>query len=117
MSLFQKITSFLNPSKKFKLVSPKQFNQEIRENPGLTKLIDTRSSQEFLAGHVPNAIHIDLLSPKFAEEIEKLDKNETYLVYCQRGSRSINACKTMHKKGFANLRILKGGYVSWKKSS
>ena len=64
---------------------------------------------------VEGAMAIDYEADSFEAEVAKLDKQKTYLVYCQRGGRSSKACKLMAKKGFKNLYNLQGGYLDWAK--
>lgn len=80
--------------------------------PGIV-LLDVRTPEETVEGMINGAIAIDYESDNFETEIATLDKSKTYLVYCQKGGRSSNACKTMAGKGFKNLYNLKGGYLAW----
>jgi len=61
-----------------------------------------------------NAINVDYLSETFREEIDKLDKNNIYLIYCQSGGRSGNALKIMSELNFMTVYNLAGGIISWK---
>jgi rhodanese-related sulfurtransferase len=66
-----------------------------------------------MEGHLVNAINIDVESPSFASEIEKLDKSATYAVYCRSGRRSANAVATMKDAGFSSLFNLDAGVQEW----
>jgi rhodanese-related sulfurtransferase len=48
------------------------------------------------------------------EEVQKLDKDVTYFVYCRTGVRSANSCLLMKELGFNNTYNLIGGIVDWK---
>ena len=74
-------------------------------------LIDVRTREEYLAGNIPNAINIDVLSQDFKSKIDMLDKNKEYLIYCRSGNRSIIASSIMSTNGFINIYNLENiGY-------
>ena len=82
------------------------------KNPGVV-VLDVRTAGEFAAGHIENAINIDVESGSFDSEITKLDKNVEYAVYCHSGRRSGIATDKMAKAGFTKLTNLQDGIVSW----
>jgi rhodanese-related sulfurtransferase len=47
------------------------------------------------------------------QELEKLDKNKAYYIYCRTGSRSANTCELMKEIGFAKTYNLLGGITEW----
>lgn len=76
-------------------------------------LLDVRTEAEVTEGKIPGAAVIDFRSPDFRQNIEKLDKSKTYLVYCRSGNRSGQACNIMKEMGFEKLYNLEGGYMEW----
>ncbi|SMC82013.1 rhodanese-like domain-containing protein [Moheibacter sediminis] len=78
-------------------------------------LLDVRTPEEFAQGYIPNAINVDVNSEGFDAEIKKLDKEKTYYVYCQAGTRSSKASSRLLRNGFKNIVNLKDGYSSYKK--
>lgn len=77
-------------------------------------VLDVRTDAEVAEGIIPNAIHIDIYKGQgFVEEIEALDKNKNYYVYCRSGNRSGQACAIMDQLGFANAYNLEGGIIEW----
>ncbi|MDX1902782.1 MAG: rhodanese-like domain-containing protein [Thermonemataceae bacterium] len=76
-------------------------------------LIDVRTPMEFGSGHIQNAKLMDISSPTFANDIEKLDKSKTYYLYCRSGARSSSASQYMVSKGFTKVYNLSGGIISW----
>lgn len=76
-------------------------------------ILDVRTPAETAEGMIDGAIAIDYETDNFETEVDKLDKEKTYLVYCKSGGRSSDACDIMAKKGFKNLYSLKGGYTAW----
>jgi rhodanese-related sulfurtransferase len=77
-------------------------------------IIDVRTSEEFEQLRLPNSINIDFYNPQdFMQELEKLDKNKIYYIYCRTGSRSANTCELMKEIGFAKTYNLLGGITEW----
>jgi len=54
--------------------------QENQDNPNFATL-DLRFPESFAYGHIENAINIEYYSQTFRDELDKLDKNKTYLIY------------------------------------
>ena len=87
------------------------FVSEIK-NPNVV-VLDVRTAGEFAAGHIENAINIDVEGMSFDSEISKLDKSKEYAVYCHSGRRSGIATEKMAKVGFTKLSNLDGGIIKW----
>lgn len=88
---------------------------EFREKlsvPGVV-ILDVRTPAETAQGKVANALEIDIQSPNFKQQIEALDKDKTYLVYCKAGGRSARACSAMQEMGFNELYNLEGGFTAF----
>lgn len=75
--------------------------------------LDVRTPGEFAQGYIEGARLIDFQSGNFQNEIEALDKNATYAVYCRSGNRSGQAVKIMRDAGFTNVFNLDGGVIDW----
>lgn len=76
-------------------------------------ILDVRTPGEVAQGAIKGAVNIDVSAPDFKEQIAKLDKEKTYLVYCRSGARSARACGIMCEGGFGKLVNLQGGYMAW----
>ena len=77
-------------------------------------ILDVRTLDEFNEGFIANAINIDIhRGEDFVNEIEALDKNKSYYVYCRSGMRSAKACEIMNQLGFENAYNLIGGIAEW----
>jgi rhodanese-related sulfurtransferase len=79
-------------------------------------LLDVRTPKEFDAERIEGAVLIDYLSPAFRDEMAKLDREKTYLVYCRTGNRTKGALKVMRELGFRNLLHLTSGISKWKEA-
>ena len=93
-------------------------NQSIWKNQLLSEknaiILDVRTPEEFENSRIPNSRNIDFYNPqKFIQEIEKLDKDNSYYIYCRTGVRSVNSCQLMSELGFKKVYNLLGGIEEW----
>ena len=72
-------------------------------------LIDVRSNQEYEEGHLDGAINIPLFN--IERDIEKAvkSKQDTVILYCAKGIRSLEAKKILENLGYERVYNLKGG--------
>jgi phage shock protein E len=66
-------------------------------------IIDVRTPAEFSGGHLEGAVNIDIQSSDFASQIDDLDRNGSYVVYCRSGNRSGMAMAQMLDMGFTDV--------------
>ena len=59
---------------------------------------------------------IEVNLPDFSKEIQALNKNKTYLLYCRSGTRTRKAADAMQKMGFKHVYMLEGGITAWKEA-
>jgi rhodanese-related sulfurtransferase len=90
------------------------FSKKTAESGVVT--LDVRTPGEFMTGHIQGAQNIDFEGGSFESQIESLDKNGTYAVYCRSGNRSGQAVKVMQDAGFKNIYNLDGGVIDWANS-
>lgn len=77
-------------------------------------ILDVRTEDEWNEGIIPGAVNIDIYKGQgFIYEVDQLDKNKNYYVYCKAGGRSAQACAIMNQLGFANAYNLVGGFMQW----
>jgi rhodanese-related sulfurtransferase len=89
-----------------KLVSENVGNQDF-------VILDVRTPDEYTARHIAGAIDISYESAQFKNDVNKLDRNKQYLVYCQTGVNSATAAKIMAGLGFKDVQDITGGYAAW----
>lgn len=99
-----------------KMLTPQEALELIKKNSKNTDfvILDIRTPEEFESGHIEGAININYHSDTFVEDMDKLDKEKTYLVYCRTGRRSSDAVSIMTRQGFRELFRIKGDIVKWK---
>lgn len=90
----------------------KTFEKKIAEDKDAV-LLDVRTPMENQMVRIPNSILIDINNPMFMQEIDKLDKNKSYYVYCRSGNRSFHAGNYMLSKGFEKVYNLEPGIIGW----
>jgi phage shock protein E len=95
-----------------KAISEMEFTRKMQKRK--TAVIDVRTPDEYKEGHIKNAINYNVLdSVAFGKQINTLNKNKIYLLYCKSGIRSGKALVMMQQKGFKHLYHLSGGISGW----
>ena len=97
--------------KKFGAVSP--LLAVAKMNDSDTIVIDVREPEEFLKGHIENAINTPL--GNLSTHMSKLEanKHKAVLIACQTGTRSASAGKLLTKAGFEQVFVISGGMQAW----
>jgi len=90
----------------------KAFEKNLAEDKEAV-LLDVRTPMENQMVRIPNSVLVDLNSPLFIQEIEKLDRKKSYYVYCRSGNRSFHAGNYMLKVGFEKVYNLEPGIIGW----
>ncbi len=81
-----------------------------------SKILDVRTPEEVAEGHLIGSSSVNFLSPNFSKEVQALNKNKTYLLYCRSGTRTRKAADAMQKMGFKHVYMLEGGITAWKEA-
>lgn len=76
-------------------------------------LLDVRTPGEYAEGHLAGARLINYYDDDFAGRVSKLDRKQTYFVYCLGGVRSKRAQAKMREMGFTRVVDLQGGFRAW----
>ena len=76
-------------------------------------ILDVRTPEEYAEGHIENAVNIDFKSATFSEELDKLDRWDTYLIHCRSGKRSEGAFGVMQAMEFIRIYHMNGGILEW----
>jgi rhodanese-related sulfurtransferase len=86
--------------------------KEILKN-GDYVLLDIRTPGEFQASRIEGAINIDFYNRGFIDNLNKLDKEQAYFVYCRSGNRTGQSMRVFQALGFKNIVHLQRGIVDW----
>lgn len=103
-----------NALNKFESVSPLIAVTKMNHDDIL--ILDVRDATEFLKSHIDNAVNIPL--DKLQDKLVSFEKykNQSVVVVCQTGARSISACKTLNNAGFSQIFNITGGMQSWEEN-
>ncbi len=77
-------------------------------------ILDIRTPGEFQSGHLAKSIPIDFYSQTFADQLNRLDKTKTYLVYCRTGNRSTKSLELFKKLKYQKVYHMTFGISAWK---
>jgi rhodanese-related sulfurtransferase len=102
----------LDEKNKITMISNEDIADLVKEKNAI--IIDVRTPEEVKEGFIDGAtLFLDYNGANFVNEIAKLDKTKTYIVYCKSGGRSAAASDFMANEGFENVNNLDGGIVNW----
>lgn len=86
--------------------------EQSREDPDF-KILDIRTPAEYEKGHIEGAMLIDFYRPDFKQQIMRLHRGKSYLIYCRSGNRSGKALRLINEMGFKMVYHLAGGILEW----
>lgn len=84
--------------------------QTLARDIGRYQVIDVRYPNEWEAGHIEGAAHIQL--DYVFDHADELDRNRPVVTVCRSGNRSVEAAKDFAREGF-DVRSLSGGIEAW----
>ena len=102
VSRWQFIKSSLNN------ISKEEFARAIKDNPGAI-ILDVRTPDEFQSDHLENALNFNYLSRTLSDDIDTLNPDKSYYVYCKTGRRSLRVCTLLKNAGFQRVYNLDQG--------
>lgn len=108
ISFLSLVTCFSNAQ----TLSAKKFQHQLENERGI--LIDVRTQEEYQKERLKNAININVNDAAFVSNINKLDKQKSYFLYCGIGKRSAKAAAIMKENGFLHVYDLEKGLDEWK---
>jgi rhodanese-related sulfurtransferase len=79
-----------------------------------TSLIDVRTSQEYVEGHIEGAVNVPVAEIQSSWQGLPKDHYAPIIVYCTIGVRSSKARVILKERGYTRVYNLKGGIESWK---
>ena len=76
-------------------------------------ILDIRTPGEFQSGHLQSALLIDFYSQTFVDQLSRLDKEKTFLIYCRTGNRSTRSLEIFKKLKFQKIYHMANGISTW----
>ncbi len=91
--------------------------QQLMKSKKKVILLDVRTVEEFVDGHIPKALNIPHkeLESRLAELSGK--QNTQIIIYCRSGRRAEVAKQALVKNGFSHLDHLTGDFNGWTSSN
>lgn len=98
-------------------LSINDFEKKLQDTPN-AQLVDVRTPEEYLRGHLRKALNINFNDDNFEELIKaKLDKTRPIFLYCYSGRRSTDASLFLKDLGYKQVYDMSGGFAKWTSSS
>lgn len=92
-------------------ISVEQVKEDLDEGKDFI-LLDIRSKEEFREGHIEGAINIPLQFLAYEAENELLEKDQTIVLYCRSGVRTLTAAEILKQLDYTEVYDM-GGIHSW----
>jgi len=110
---------FLQPSAmarqpSFRNMTVEEARHLLEAEPSLF-VLDVRSRDEYISGHIPGAINIPYTEIQTRRGKLPADTGTPLLAYCRSGFRSTIASRTLVSLGFENVTNMIGGILAWKR--
>ncbi len=95
-------------------IAPEMVERQLVDHPE-TVIIDVRTEEERQnRGYILNSLNYDYFhGQKTLDLLGQLDKTKPCIVHCAIGGRARRIAVEMHKMGFKNVLLLKGGFNAW----
>ena len=75
-------------------------------------LIDVREPEEFVRGHVADAINLP--QAELASRLNEIPRDRPILTICQTGMRSLRSAQFLRQQGFQQVATVVGGTSAWR---
>lgn len=109
--LFSSCTSSGGSSNSYRQISMGEAVKMMKDEKNYI-ILDVRTPEEYLEGHIPGAINVPNEEIGTAEISELPDKSQLILVYCRSGRRSKEASQKLLGLGYTNI-VEFGGINDW----
>ncbi|HAR5817416.1 TPA: rhodanese-like domain-containing protein [Staphylococcus pseudintermedius] len=101
------VTNFIINKRSVTELNQEDFQEGIRK----AQVIDLREKADYDYGHIIGARNIPMTM--FRQRYHGLRKDQPIYLVDANGIASYRAARTLKKKGYTNLYMLKGGYKKW----
>jgi rhodanese-related sulfurtransferase len=79
-------------------------------------ILDVRSKEEYVRGHVPGAQHIPFWAVRSRAVEIPVSPDNPIVLYCGHGPRAWMAGASLRRQGFRRIDYLKGHMHAWRKA-
>lgn len=95
-------------------LSPDAYAVRAQSGADAPFVLDVRSVDEFVSGHVPGAVNIP--HDQVAARLAEVPKDREVVLYCRSGRRAALAADVLAASGYARLAHLEGDMPAWEAS-
>jgi rhodanese-related sulfurtransferase len=90
-------------------------DQAIKVIQSCDVLIDVREADEYLAGHLPGAIHMSrgMLEFKMAAHPQMQSRDLNIVLYCKTSGRAALCAASLAEMGYTHIKSIAGGIDAW----
>jgi len=92
-------------------VSPGALLERLDDGAKAPYVLDVRTSEEYVGGHVPGAVNIP--HDQIAARLAEVPKDRDVVLYCRSGRRAQLAAAVLAENGYARLEHLQGDMPAW----
>lgn len=94
-------------------LSPEDLKEKL-DKKGKLVLLDVREPWERTKASIDPSLHIPM--GEIPARVQELDPDDSIVVYCHHGVRSLNVTAWLRQQGFEDVRSLRGGIDRWSRS-
>ena len=94
------------------IILPAQIDQTVFDG---ALFVDTRSADQFAAGTIPGAVHIEWR--EVLERIDEIPQDPMTILFCNTGSLSAQATFALRVAGRQNVVVLQSGLTGWRQDA
>lgn len=105
--------SEIHPEETTPLIKPEEAKERAAMHPERFAFLDVRTAQEWSAGHIEGATHVEL--SKVREKFQSIPRDKEWAVVCGAGNRAAVAASFLQSNGFPSVAIVEEGMKGWQK--
>ena len=96
-------------------IDTQQMMKLVADNKGNPKfvILDVSPEPAFARAHIEGAVSMAANNPNFESNVQQLDREKTYLVYCMGGRWTPEAVRVMQKYKFSHVIAASEGVSGW----
>ncbi len=80
--------------------------------PSQEKILDVRTIEEYIHGHIPGSLHVPL--GDLLQHVEELSTYDRLYIHCMHGVRAQRAYQLLEQSGLQNICVLaECGFYEW----
>ena len=95
-------------------ISPQALSERRSQATAAPFVLDVRSPEEYVSGHVPGAVNIPF--DQVAGRLAEIPKDQDLVLYCRSGRRARIAADVLVANGYASPLLLEGDMAGWERA-